>query len=505
MEEKEKKLSYIDTLERRIVNIHSGAISIENKVSLISRKAWFYMVYKAFPKLLEQEKFSVSLVELKDAIGYDSTNNKYLKKALLELSTTAVEWNILKKDKSIDWEVNAMLAGCRIPKNSGVCEFAFSPFLKEKLSNPEMYVKLDLLMSKRFKSKHTLSVYCFALDYLQVKYNFGSKNLSIEELRKILGLKENEYIRTVDINKEILKKAEKEINESTDLKVSIHPIRTQNRKIIGFKFEMSIKDEYITLYRSKNVTANDKQISLFTLEKNKDKEIEHKSPFAQEVFQIENEKLKKFFAKYNIAIGTTVFQSKLNELKNFIGKEKIEDYLTFLSQYTEGELEKGTIKNLAGLYVSILKDDTQIDNYMYFLEKEREKEQKKDILVKSKITQKLQEDYLFYLKDDFINYLISNINVLEQKIVDNIKKYIKTGTFVNDLIINKSNKGIIDKTLITNTKPHERNALIVELEKQNPNFRNDMKYKETSYEEWEDKIVTKEYIEKIKNDIKSSI
>jgi hypothetical protein len=53
-----------------------------------------------------------------------------------------------------------------------------------------MYVKINLLVSKNFKSKHSLSLYCLALDYLYIKNNFGEKNISLEEMRKYLGLEE---------------------------------------------------------------------------------------------------------------------------------------------------------------------------------------------------------------------------------------------------------------------------------------------------------------------------
>ena len=116
------KQQQLQKAEKKLLNIHSGAILIENKVNLLSRQAWFYLLYKAFPDLKTQDKFFVNLNELKEAIGYDSTNNKYLKQALKDLVGTPIEWNILHKDKVI-WEVNSLLAGCKIEDNSSTVSY----------------------------------------------------------------------------------------------------------------------------------------------------------------------------------------------------------------------------------------------------------------------------------------------------------------------------------------------------------------------------------------------
>jgi hypothetical protein len=44
--------------DTKLVNVHSSAIHIENKVGLKSRLAWFYMLYKAYPVLNSQNAFN---------------------------------------------------------------------------------------------------------------------------------------------------------------------------------------------------------------------------------------------------------------------------------------------------------------------------------------------------------------------------------------------------------------------------------------------------------------
>ena len=63
-----------------------------------------------------------------------------------------------------------------------------------------MYAKINLLISRSFKSKHSLSIYCLSLDYLQIKNNYGEKTLSIGQIRKYLGLQEHELKKPGDLN-----------------------------------------------------------------------------------------------------------------------------------------------------------------------------------------------------------------------------------------------------------------------------------------------------------------
>ena len=167
--------------DKQIVNVHSSAIHIENKVGLKARLAWFYLLYKSFPFLNSQSYFTVTIGELKKAIGYTSKNNNGLKDSLRELSRTEIEWDIFGKDGH-EWGITHLLSDCRIKTDSNIILYEYSSSIKEKLNNPEMYVKINLLVSKNFKSKHSLAIYCLALDYLFIKNNYGEKNFSLEEI-----------------------------------------------------------------------------------------------------------------------------------------------------------------------------------------------------------------------------------------------------------------------------------------------------------------------------------
>lgn len=481
----EKKLVRLESENVQVVNIHSGAISVENSISILSRKAWFYMVYKAFPYLETQNTFQIPLTELKKAIGYESTNNKYLKESLKELVGTIVEFNIFNKDKTV-WEVNSMMAGCKIEKGTGICEYSFSPFLKERLNQPEMYVKLNLYLSKNFKSKHTLSLYCLALDYLQVMINYGTKNVTVDELRKFLGLKKDEYPRVVDINKDILKKAEKEINEKSDLNISITPIRTSNRKILGFKLEMSMKPEYLNFYKNQQ-----KQIEAPKLQEDN----KQKKP----LISIQNTEIKKFLSENNILIKTNTIQESLNNSQEIVGEENLEKYLLFLIDYAKNEYEKGKIQNLSAFYVANLKKENQIENFMYKLEQDKAVEMKRKKEIEALIELKLKSNYDSFLVTDFHDYIVENIEKIEPTFIKLVKENITGFTF--EYVIMRKHKGIIDKRLISESDIGSRSSIIGALQ----SFREALGYKEITFEEWKSDTVTEELIAELKNEIEKSM
>ena len=129
--------------DTKLVNVHSSAIHIENKVGLKSRLAWFYMLYKAYPVLNSQNAFTITIGDLKKAIGYTSKNNSALKTSLEELARTEIQWNLFGKDGH-EWGISHLLSECRIKTDSNIIYYEYSSFVKEKLSNPEMYVKINL-------------------------------------------------------------------------------------------------------------------------------------------------------------------------------------------------------------------------------------------------------------------------------------------------------------------------------------------------------------------------
>lgn len=487
----------------KMLNVPSSTIHIENKMSLVQKKLWFELVYHAFPKMGTQRKYTITLSRLRELLGWNETtsNDTELKEALRGLNETTVNWNIFGKDtKNTSWQSFPLLAGCEIPKNSGVCIFSLSPFLEDRFAamGEEAYVKIDLIISKRFQSKYALSIYCLALDYLMLEIGYSEKKFSIPELRRYLALKEGEYKLTADMNRWIIKPSEEEINKTSDMNIQILPFK-EGKKIVGYKLCMSLKQGRAKEYLDRKNRI--KQLSLPTNTDNLSKDSLPKQEIPQkQLITIHDEQLNKFFAKYNISFTTDAFQEKLKEAQELFGADNLEKYLVYLSKYAESEYKKGTIKSFAGFFVSLFKDDTQINNYLHDIEQEQKKLEAKRIKIESLLDGKVKEKYENAMSNDFEEFLVNNIDSLEQKFIEIVNTHITKG-FARDFLINGQNKGVVDKTLLLNHKRHVRITLINEIKM----FQKDFGYEKPTFENWKTDTINNDYLNNLRSEIEQSL
>lgn len=479
----------------KIVNVPSSAIHIENDITLLQKKLWFELVYKAFPMMGKQKEYTIKLSELRDLIGWSDTtsNDTRLKEALHGLNQVAVQWNIFGKDKLNSWQSFPLLAGCEIPENKGVCVFAFSPFLEKRFLSmgEEAYVKIDLIVSNKFQSKYALSIYCLALDYLILKIGSSEKNFSVEQLRRYLAIKDGEYKKISHFNERIIQPAQEEINQISDMNIKIEPFK-EGRKINGYKFSMSLKEGRKEEYLQRKNRL--KELPIPKVEENKDY-------FKKEEIVFNNKELKDFFARHNISVLTDTFQDKIQTVQEIFGNNiaNIEKYLLYLSKYAESEYKNGSIKNLAGFYVSLFKDDKQMENYFHELDKKLRQEQKRKEELENQIENKIHDGYKSALYTAFQEYIVANVDILESKIIEILSK-VNSG-FVYEVVIKGKNNGVIDKTLITNLPRSMRIFVMNELR----HFENELGYIPESFENWRARTITQEYISLIQSEIEKTL
>ncbi len=195
---------------------HSSAIQISNKVSLLQRKCWNVLLANAYDDLPNTDIYDISVSDFTNILWFDSKNIDYLKESLSKLASTKVEWDILWKDKEPDWWEMPLLVEPAI-KWSRI-SYSFWPKLRKKLHNPNMYAKLQLSMQNKFDSKYTLALYELCIDYFDEKRKkWETPFMEVSTFRSLLWLWENEYSEFKVLNRDIIKKATKEINKKTDL------------------------------------------------------------------------------------------------------------------------------------------------------------------------------------------------------------------------------------------------------------------------------------------------
>lgn len=88
-----------------------------------------------------------------------------------------------------------------------------------------------------FTNAHTIRLYKLLTT---LNHNSEKLRISIEDLRKELGIFEHEYKRMFDFKRQVLDYSVEQINEHTDIKISYEQYR-KVRNIAGFIFKIEIK------------------------------------------------------------------------------------------------------------------------------------------------------------------------------------------------------------------------------------------------------------------------
>jgi plasmid replication initiation protein len=196
--------------EKKDVVKHSAAVQIQNNITLLQRRAWNVLLANAYDALPNEERHSIKIRELVQALEFDSKNEEYLKEALRALIVCKVEWNVLNKDDQWEWGATTLLAEATI--RSGICTYAYAPTLRERLHNPQMYARISLSMQNKFESKHAQALWELCVDYLGTGREYGeTAYIPIATYRKLLGVTEGQYVRFKDLSFYVIKKPVEEI------------------------------------------------------------------------------------------------------------------------------------------------------------------------------------------------------------------------------------------------------------------------------------------------------
>ena len=221
----------------------SPAIQIQSQITNLQRKAWNILLANAYDELPNKDIHSVNIVELGLKLGFDSGNIDYLKDVLEQLVDCTVKWNILEKDKEVEWGVASLLANAKI--RDGLCTYSFAPELRYKLYNPRVYAKLNLRLQNKFKSRYALILWEVCFDYFdRVREEGETPFIPLEDFRELMGLEEEAYPDFKVLNRNVVKESIQEINELTNYHVEVE-LKRIGRKVGELKFRIS-KPKQIT-------------------------------------------------------------------------------------------------------------------------------------------------------------------------------------------------------------------------------------------------------------------
>jgi len=357
---------------------HVAAIHSNNKLSLLQRKIANALLFNAYDQLLDKDEHEIHIPTLCKLIGYDSNDHKTIKKSLVNLLATVIEWNLVdgnKIDSEGVWNASSMIADASI--DGAVCTYSYSNKMKKLLHRPELYGRLSMIVQAKFQSTYGLALYENCIRYQNINQ---TPWFDISQFRKLMGIEEGKYKIFRDFKNRVLNKAIDEVNTFSPIFIT-PSFQKQGRQVTAIQFSIKTKVEMI------DQCVDDKVVPLSTTLRNQ---------FGLSSSQIED-------------VLSTYEESYISEKIAVV--ESSSSYI------------KGTIKNLAKYLISAMKD-----NYQSVKSSERNK----NSLVKENISKNNKSEDIAYSR--FIDKeIIKKLNRMRGRnkviLLSDFEKYIHKGLY----------------------------------------------------------------------------
>ena len=229
--------------QSRVIKKHSSIVQMGNITTLQERKAMNALIWIARDQLKrdpEQRQFRCDIGVLKRIIGINDKDTTELKAALRTLHAMQFEFNVLQKDDSRQRKLVSFMSEVTINEagrgKPTTIEFEFPTSILEAVKNPNMFVKLDLVIIRGLESKHSIVLYELLKDYL----NLGKFHFELNDFKKLMGIKPAQYNNFSMLRQRVLDTAIAEINSKTDIEAG-YELDKQGRMTTGIRFRMRPK------------------------------------------------------------------------------------------------------------------------------------------------------------------------------------------------------------------------------------------------------------------------
>lgn len=166
-----------------------------------------------------------------DAIGWSENNHRTdrLKDDFIAIQQCVWEFNIIDRHKGRasgdDWRSSTVIASAEMV--DGMVRWQISEVMRERLVASKAALLLDMAINRDLRGKYSLALYENVGRYRE----HGMTDwLPVEVLRNLLSVPEGAYTRWAEFERNVLRKAEEEVNEKTDLYI-VRETRKVNRGI----------------------------------------------------------------------------------------------------------------------------------------------------------------------------------------------------------------------------------------------------------------------------------
>lgn len=242
----------VQTSNEEVLYKHINAIALTpiqggRRISLLGRRLFNILLYKAQEEGF-QEEYEARLTDIVISSNYKSKNYAPIKKILVELLSTTVEWNSPSGSEVESWNASNLLSGASITKEkkSGAVtlHWRFDTKIREQLLSPDRYAQLSIESLTQLTTHAAMALYEICARYVDNPSHRTAKQ-NWKWWHPVLTGVANEEIKTEYrfFKRDIIKDAVAEINMLTNLEV-IGPIefKEKDNKTIGdIQFEVRLK------------------------------------------------------------------------------------------------------------------------------------------------------------------------------------------------------------------------------------------------------------------------
>jgi hypothetical protein len=209
---------------------HVAAVHTSGELSLLERKMANVLLLNAYDNLLTQRTHTLPVKHLCVMLGWDESNNiERLQDALIKLSSTSIEFNMMEDGKHI-WRVMAMLSYGDIA--DGICTYRYDEYLAQRLYDPEIYAIINLGVQRRFEGNYALTLYENCLRYKVVA---STGWWELERFKKIMGASAAIYDEFKYLKRDVIMKPIEEVNRVSDIHL-VPEFQKVGRKVTAIRF-----------------------------------------------------------------------------------------------------------------------------------------------------------------------------------------------------------------------------------------------------------------------------
>lgn len=210
-------------------------------LSAAARKAFALMLRKAGPDAGETKTFTITKKELRGS----HKGNERIQPVMDELLRVIVRIRTTSKKGKPAVMSQSLLASCveEISEDGmSVVEFEFSDNFKRVIQRSDYYARVNLGVMLALQSRYSLTLY--DLGCLIINRQNRVVKMTVEELRRKLGVPEGSFKNFAEFRRDVLAKSKAEIDQLADFIVEWEEVRGagRGRPVVAVKLTFSPKE-----------------------------------------------------------------------------------------------------------------------------------------------------------------------------------------------------------------------------------------------------------------------